>query len=105
MKWEEELSRSEDIRRERQIRNQIGELMRLIHETKNSKQKIMGLMKVLDLYDTLKMECYEIPSEQELLLLKKQLAELRLKEVKETHRINEKNREQKEEKNSRGERE
>lgn len=105
MKWEEELSRSEDIRRERQIRNQIGELMRLIHETKNRKQKIMGLMKVLDLYDTLKMECYEIPSEQELLLLKKQLAELRLKEVKETHRINEKNREQKEEKNSRGERE
>lgn len=87
MRWEEELSRSDDLRRERSIHNQIDSLMKLIQETKDRKQKIIGLVKVLDLYDTLKMECYEIPSDREILLLKKQLAELRLNEVKEKHTI------------------
>lgn len=87
MRWEEELSRSDDLRRERSIHNQIDSLMELIQETKDRKQKIVGLVKVLDLYDTLKMECYEIPPDKEILLLKKQLAELRLSEVKEKHTI------------------
>lgn len=90
MRWEEELSRSDDLRRERSIHNQIDSLMELIQETKDRKQKIVGLVKVLDLYDTLKMECYEIPSDKEILQLKKQLAELRLNEVKEKHRTDNK---------------